>query len=142
VSGSTVVRGAGALIDGKVAAYLWPIMRQALDAHARRNGGGILPDAEVALNDLREAASLYLAHRPLKVRPDGPKVPTSADKPARCPCTRDGDLTSAQVADRLGITARHVPRLAERAGVEPLPGRLRRWAPDAVAAMAEHRRTA
>ncbi|MEU2348800.1 hypothetical protein [Modestobacter sp. NPDC049651] len=139
---AAVMQAGGAWIAEEAAAQLFPILQNVIGRQVQ--AGQAPPLLRQSYEALRESAQHHWNHQGTCPSVNGHAVPTSTDIPRSSSRRRpDGLLTTAQVADRLTCTARHVPRLARRAGVEPVPDsyRPRLWTPQAVAAMAAHRCT-
>ncbi len=134
MTGPAVFRGVAVVLPGAAAAVLLPLVLEGIEARSRRDDTlPTSPALTAGMDALRAGTQAYWDERGAAGRSQRQEVPTSSDIAARSP----RDLTDRQVADRLRCTPRNVVRLAERAGVQPVPGtsRPRLWAPDAVAAM-------
>jgi hypothetical protein len=106
---SHVVRAGFAVIDGAACAGLWPILRRELDRHAR-DGGRVRPEMRAAVEAMRAAALEF-------VSANGHPGRTFADIGAE---SLVSDVVSTAVlADRLGVSARHARRIAAAAGISP-----------------------
>lgn len=106
---AAVIEAGGVYLPPAACYPLWNLLRQELARH-RANGGRVRPEIADALTALRAAA---LAH----VSANGPDVRTFTDIDAE---SSRGPITTADLAGRLGVTDRHVRRLAEAEGIEPL----------------------
>ncbi|MCU1669505.1 MAG: hypothetical protein JWP40_2432 [Blastococcus sp.] len=137
---STVVRGAGVFIDGRVCSWLWPALRQLTVDTQRRNGAGIRPEVTQAIEDMRAAALAYSTRQAMSV--SGHVSRTSADMAATCARADEDDYTANELADALHCSPRHARRLATASGIEPRAVRPYRWRRADVAVLLEHRRPA
>lgn len=125
---SGVVRVGGAFVDGAACAVIWPILRAHIDTRTRE-GGQVRPEAAEALSALRQAA---LEHY---MSANGHSERTSADIP---PSWEMGPtMTTAQLADRLGVGDRQARRIAAAEGVQPVARGT--WATEDIAALTASR---
>lgn len=121
------------LIGADLAAWAWAALRADAES-ARRNGTDLRPAQWELLQRVRAAAlEVALTAGERRPRPDVRAVLLFADMG---PGSEVAPLTTRQVADRLGCTARHVRRLGLRAVAR------NRWAQADVEALEQHRRTA
>ncbi|MGW1363509.1 hypothetical protein ACWCQP_39595 [Streptomyces chartreusis] len=110
---------AGAVVLPAHLAYpIWRVLRAHVDRH-RADGGAVRPEFAAALDVLRYAA---LAH----MSANGHDARTPADIPAQSASPRL--VTTEALAGRLGVTGRHVRRLAVAEGITPAARGL--WEPD------------
>lgn len=110
---AAVLAAGGAYLPPAACYRLWPVLRRELDRH-RSSGGTVPPEVTDAMNALRGG---YLAYAST-TSANGPDQRTSADIDAQS--DRDAPVTTAALAGRLGVTDRHVRRLAAAEGIEPL----------------------
>lgn len=114
---SAVIAAGGVFLPAEVCHPLWLAVRAQLARH-RADGGQIPPNIADALDALRAAALDHLSM-------NGPTERTQADIEPRS--TRELVTTEA-LANRLGVTGRHVRRLAAQHGVTAAARGL--WHPD------------
>lgn len=140
---SSVVRGAGVFLDGRVCSLLWPALRQLTVDQQRRNGNGTgtRPEVVAAIEDMRMAALEYATQRQA-MSVSGHVSRTSPDMAASCGRAEEDDFTANELADVLRCTPRHARRLAAAVGIEPRAVRPYRWARADVAVLLEHQRPA
>jgi hypothetical protein len=124
-----VIASGGVFLPASVCHPLWLAVRAQLDRH-RSDGGRVRPEVAAALDVLRAAALDHLSA-------SGPVPRTSPD--IESGSSRDL-VTTDRVAGRLGVTPRHVRRLAAAAGIAPAARGL--WHPDDAAHLAENYRKA
>ncbi|MDQ1734608.1 MAG: hypothetical protein QOH56_859 [Pseudonocardiales bacterium] len=130
VSGSTVVSGAGAFLDGSVCEPLWRLVNDEL-SRRRRDGGQVRTEIAQAVETLRLAASTYLAlSRAGQIAGTSPDIGPLSEhaKPRR-------DLSTAELAALLHVTPRHARRLATEHGLTPTCPSPYRWSRIDVAAL-------
>jgi hypothetical protein len=126
-----VIAAGGVFLPADVCHPLWLALRAQLARH-RADGGLVRPEVAAALDALRAAS---LAHLSANGHPER----TSADIEA--PSDRGRLVTTEALAGRLGVTGRHVRRLAAAEGITPAARGL--WQPDdAQHLVTTHRRRA
>ncbi|WP_338907075.1 hypothetical protein [Streptomyces nigra] len=113
-----VIAAGGVFLPAHLAYPLWHVLRAHVDRH-RTEGGAVRPDVAAALDALRAAA---LAH----MSANGHDARTPADIAAQS--APDRLVTTEALAGRLGVTGRHVRRLAVAEGITPAARGL--WEPD------------
>lgn len=101
-----VIAAGGVFLPAEVCHPLWLALRAQLARH-RADGGQVRPEVAAALDALRAASLAHLSA-------SGRTEQTSADIEA--PSTR-GLVTTEALASRLGVTDRHVRRLAAQHGI-------------------------
>ncbi|MBB0243883.1 hypothetical protein FNQ90_07120 [Streptomyces alkaliphilus] len=107
---SAVAYTAGVVVLPASVAYpLWVILRRELARH-RDGGGRLRPDMADALDALRAAAH----HHAMTANGHPARTPDPDPAPSRHEL-----LTTDQLAELLGVTARHARRLAAASGIEP-----------------------
>lgn len=106
---AAVIEQGGVYLPAHACYPLWLAIRRDLDRQ-RADGGRLRPDLVDAVNAIRAAA---MSH----VSASGPDQRTFTDIDAE---SERGPITTADLAGRLGVTDRHVRRLAERHGIVPL----------------------
>lgn len=106
---AAVIEAGGVFLPAAVCYPLWNVLRQHL-APRLREGGHLRPGVAEAVEALRAAA---LAD----VSANGPDLRTLTDISAE---SARGPVTTAALAGRLGVTDRHVRRLAAAEGITPL----------------------
>ena len=111
---SVYVPGHGVMLEPEVCSYYWELALKDLAARGLEGGraGGELRAAQDAL---RAARLDVMDARPMS--PVGHLSRTSADMAAES--KPRGFLSTAVMADQLGVGVRHARRLARDAGVEP-----------------------
>lgn len=102
-----VIEAGGVFLPAEVCHPLWLALRAQLARH-RADGGQVRPEVAAALDALRAAGLEHLTS------PNGHPERTSADIEALS--TRDL-VTTEELAGRLGVTGRHIRRLAAQQGV-------------------------
>lgn len=104
-----VIAAGGVFLPAHLAYPLWRILRAHVDRH-RADGGLVRPEVVAALDALRASG---LAH----MSANGHPARTSTDIEA--PSTHDRLVTTEELAGHLGVTGRHVRRLAALEGITP-----------------------
>ncbi|MFF3461002.1 hypothetical protein ACWCQN_39925 [Streptomyces sp. NPDC001984] len=118
----------GVRVPAALAYPLWPALRAEVQ-RARRNGHDIRPEVVRALEALRAAAHDHMSAS----RPSNRTLPDDQ--------ASDRLVTTGELAGRLGVTGRHVLRLAAAEGVTRVAWGL--WAAeDADRLVRTHRRAA
>ncbi|MFE9481461.1 hypothetical protein ACFYNM_22995 [Streptomyces spororaveus] len=125
-----VIAAGGVFLPAEVCHPLWLALRAQVNRH-RADGGRVRPDVAAALDALRAAGLNHL------MSTSGHHERTPADIPA--PSER-GLITTEELAGRLGVTGRHVRRLAAAEGVSSAGRGL--WHPDDAQHLARTRRKA
>ncbi|WP_405359798.1 hypothetical protein OG535_13285 [Kitasatospora sp. NBC_00085] len=118
-----VIAAGGVFLPAGVCHPLWLAVRAQTDRH-RANGGQVRPEVAAALNALRAASLAHLAGTSVT----GPDERTSPDTDASS--TR-GLVTTEELAGRLGVTGRHLRRLAAAQSITSAARGL--WHPDDAA---------
>ncbi|MGW7361989.1 hypothetical protein ACWGI8_00825 [Streptomyces sp. NPDC054841] len=101
-----VIEAGGVFLPAEVCHPLWLALRAQLARH-RADGGQVRPEVAAALDALRAAALTHLSA-------NGHPERTPADISA--PSTRRL-VTTEELSGRLGVTGRHIRRLAAQHGV-------------------------
>lgn len=124
-----VLSAGGVFLPGAVCERIWRVLHAHL-AERRRTGGQVRPDIAATLDVLRAAA---LAH----VSANGHIPRTSVDM---APSSPEPDLlvTTAVLADRLGVSPRHARRIAHAEGIAPVGRGI--WGREDAAALVARRR--
>lgn len=125
---AAVIEAGGAYLPPDACHLLWPFIRRELDRH-RADGGQVRPALVDAVNAIRGGAMFHMSAT-------GPEQRTFADINAE---SDRGPITTADLAGRLGVTDRHVRRLAAAEGIEPLARGL--WRREDADHIARTRRT-
>jgi AraC-like DNA-binding protein len=108
---AAVIEAGGVYLPASACYPLWVVIRRELDRQrAGAEGGRLRPEVADAVNALRSAA---LAH----VSANGPELRTLTDIDAE---SGRGPITTADLAGRLGVSERHVRRLAAAEGITSL----------------------
>lgn len=124
-----VLAAGGVFLPAEVCERVWRVLRYHLDER-RRGGGQVRPEIVAALDVLRAAA---LAH----VSANGHSPRTCADMGASSP-EPDLLVTTAVLADRLGVSPRHARRIAHAEGIAPVGHGI--WAQEDAATLVARRR--
>ncbi|MFE2020138.1 hypothetical protein ACFW9O_19095 [Streptomyces sp. NPDC059499] len=106
---AAVIAAGGVFLPAEVCHPLWLALRAHLARH-RTDGGQVRPEVVAALDALRAAGLDYLTTS----SPNGLSERTPADIGA---LSSRGLVTTEELAGRLGVTGRHVRRLAAQHGV-------------------------
>ncbi|MGW3646690.1 hypothetical protein [Streptomyces sp. NPDC000878] len=117
-SAPAVIAAGGVFLPAEVCHPLWLALRKQL-AHHRAEGGRVRPEVAAALDTLRAASLAHLSAT-------GHPARTSLD--IEPPSAHDRLVTTEELAGRLGVTGRHVLRLAAAEGITPVARG--RWLPD------------
>lgn len=125
---AAVIEAGGVYLPAHACYPLWLAIRRDLDRQ-RADGGHLRPDVVDAVNAIRAAA---MSH----VSATGPDLRTFVDIDAE---SDRGPITTADLAGRLGVSDRHVRRLAAAEGIEPLARGL--WRREDADHIARTRRT-
>lgn len=108
---AAVIEAGGVYLPAHACYPLWRAIRAQMDRH-RADGGRVPPGVADAVNALRAAGLAHIA-----TSASGPDLRTFTDIDAE---SERGPVTTADLAGRLGVTDRHVRRLAAAEGIEPL----------------------
>ncbi|MFI6895272.1 hypothetical protein ACIBM4_14260 [Streptomyces sp. NPDC050256] len=125
-----VIEAGGVFLPAEVCHPLWLVLRQHLAGH-RADGGQVRPEVAAALDALRAAGLNHLT----AASPNGRPARTSADIGAGS--TR-ALVTTEELGGRLGVTGRHIRRLAAQHGLTAAARGL--WHPDDAAYLARLRK--
>ncbi|MFF3452881.1 hypothetical protein ACFYXH_00885 [Streptomyces sp. NPDC002730] len=125
-----VIEAGGVFLPAEVCHPLWLALRAQLARH-RADGGQVRPEVAAALDALRAAGLEHLTSA------SGHAERTPADIGA--PSTR-ALVTTEELAGRLGVTGRHLRRLAAQHGVTAAARGL--WHPDDAEHLARSHRKA
>lgn len=126
-----VIAAGGVFLPASVCYPLWRVLRAHVDRH-RANGGIVRPEVATALDTLRLAGLTHMSAtgHPARTSPD-----------IEPPSAPDRLVTTEELAGRLGVTGRHVRRLAASEGIAPVARG--RWLPDdAQYLVTSHRKAA
>lgn len=127
----------GVFLPGEVCEQLWRFVQRELDRH-RRDGGRVRPELAEAVLVLRQAAQAYLlAQQGMSAagHDDGHATDLGGlwdQQPAT--------VTTEQAATLLGVTSRHMRRIAEQEGIEPEAPNT--WNAGVIRSLASRRRSA
>lgn len=127
---AAVIEQGGVYLPASACYPLWRAIRRELDRH-RADGGRVPPDVADAVNALRAAGLTHIS-----ASANGPDLRTLTDIDAE---SARGPITTADLAGRLGVTDRHVRRLAAAEGIKPLARGL--WRREDADHIARTRRT-
>ncbi|WP_433361930.1 hypothetical protein ACQPZX_29405 [Actinoplanes sp. CA-142083] len=128
---AAVAIGGGVWLAPALAEPVWRALRAEIERR-RADGGMVRPEVAQALDALREAALRYLTDA------NGPISRTSADIDPSSAASASAVLPTSTLADHLGVSPRHVRRLAKVEGIAPL--RRNQWAAEDAAALVARRR--
>lgn len=106
----------GVFLPGEVCEQLWRFLHRELQRH-RSDGGRVRPELVEAVEVLRKAAQAHLLAA--SVSANGLENGHQTDLRAWWD-QEPGTVTTEQAATRLGITSRHLRRIANTEGVHPV----------------------